>query len=344
VVAVLLLLPVAPATAAPAPPEPAPAPAPPAEAGWRSRLATAPRKLAFWKKDDAPAAAEPATPKSRPPSPQRTTPTPAPEKAAPEKPAPGAEPAAAKPGFLSRLPSLPNPFHRKADAPAPEPAAATPKTAEKPAAKPARPASAKIKPVRTERLGPPTPPAGSKPKPATAAAAAEPAAAKPSFWSRLTSAVVPGKSAEPEAANVKKPAPVPPQLAEVGPTTFVITKDESPFFSFGPHQATPPDAYLSTGTVVTLQEKTWGWAQVQLPDGRTGIIARNAIRPATSADLVPAFVPPSLVAATAPRRSASESYVVPPAALPDLPTGPASPEAAAEAEELSSALLPPFPE
>ena len=75
-----------------------------------------------------------------------------------------------------------------------------------------------------------------------------------------------------------------------------------PFYTFGPNQATPPDAYLSTGTVVTLQEKSWGWAQVQLPDGRTGVMARNALRPATVADLVPSSTPWSLMAAAVPRR------------------------------------------
>ena len=118
-----------------------------------------------------------------------------------------------------------------------------------------------------------------------------------------------------------------------------------PFILLGRTRQHRPDAYLSTGTVVTLQEKSWGWAQVQLPDGRTGVMARNALRPATVADLVPASTPGSLMAAAVPRRPvSSQSYVMPPAAIPELPTVPPAPANAVEAEELNSALLPPFAE
>jgi hypothetical protein len=171
---------------------------------------------------------------------------------------------------------------------------------------------------------------------------------KPSIWARVASAVVPGKSAPVKAsAPAAVPARAPHKVAALEPnsSTFVITKDESPFYTFGPNQATPPDAYLSTGTVVTLQEKSWGWAQVQLPDGRTGVMARNALRPATVADLVPSSTPGSLMAAAVPRRPvSSQSYVMPPAAIPELPTVPSAPANSVEAEELNSALLPPFAE
>jgi hypothetical protein len=171
---------------------------------------------------------------------------------------------------------------------------------------------------------------------------------KPSFWARVASAVAPGKSAPGKtSAPAAIPARTPPKVAalDANSSTFVITKDESPFYTFGPNQATPPDAYLSTGTVVTLLEKSWGWAQVQLPDGRTGMMARDALRPATVADLRSSSTPGSLMAAAVPHRPvSSQRYVMPPAAIPELPTVPPAPANSVEAEELSSALLPPFGE
>ena len=159
--------------------------------------------------------------------------------------------------------------------------------------------------------------------PAEAAEAA--AEGKPSLWTRLAAAVTPGApaSAKPETKPVAR------GLAPLGATapdsrTFVITKDDSPFFSFGPQQATPPDAYLSTGTVVTLNSKNWGWASVQLPDGRVGMVDRAALRPALITDLIPSRQPGDpLMASLSPNQikpKSTANFVLPAAEMPDLPT------------------------
>jgi hypothetical protein len=176
---------------------------------------------------------------------------------------------------------------------------------------------------------------------------------KRSVFSRMIGGLLPGKpeltvEPDPQPGRVKvhpvpaTPATVPPTAA--GPDQFVITKDESPFYSFGPNQATPPDEYLRTGTLVTLVNKTWGWALVKLDDGRVGTIARDAVRQATIFDLPRPAAPNPLFARSSSQRSTTPAeYLLPPAPLPELPaieTGP-QPEST---DPLSNALLPPFQE
>jgi hypothetical protein len=148
---------------------------------------------------------------------------------------------------------------------------------------------------------------------------------KPSLWARMAAAVTPNAPAPSKPPTT----PVARGMAPLGAPapdsrTFVITKDDSPFFSFGPQQATPPDAYLSTGTVVTLTGKNWGWANVQLPDGRTGVVDRAALRPALITDLIPAQRPGDpLMASLSPNQlkpKSSANFVLPAAEMPDLPT------------------------
>ena len=175
-------------------------------------------------------------------------------------------------------------------------------------------------------------PASGKPvagKPGAKPDAVEPEAsevAKPSLWERMTAKITPKSRPEEKPATTPVPrglAPMAPDVVDA--STFVITKDDSPFYTFGPQQATPPDAYLPTGTVVTLAQKNWGWATVRLGDGRTGIVDRSALRPAVLADLIPAGRPgDALMASLTPGqtgRKSSANFVLPAAEMPDLPTG-----------------------
>ena len=184
-----------------------------------------------------------------------------------------------------------------------------------------------------------------------AAAGVEVSAEKSSWWGRMASAVTPGLGggAKPQTAAVPKGAGL---MASTVPSsdTFVITKDDSAFYSFGPQQATPPDAYLSTGTVVTMTGKSWGWATVMLPDGRTGIVDRGALRQASVHDLIPSRRfgdgASSLMAALSPdqlKQQSTPSFILPAAEMPDLPSNAeTTAAAAADAEALSASLLPPF--
>ena len=183
------------------------------------------------------------------------------------------------------------------------------------------------------------------------AAGVEVSAEKSSWWERMASVVRPGLSggAKPQTAAVPKGAGL---MGSTVPSsdTFVITKDDSAFYIFGPQQATPPDAYLSTGTVVTMTGKSWGWATVMLPDGRTGIVDRGALRQASVHDLIPSSRfgdgASSLMAALSPdqlKQKSTPSFILPAAEMPDLPSNAeTTAAAAADAEALSASLLPPF--
>jgi hypothetical protein len=334
--------------AAPAAAEPPPT----SKSGWAERVAAVPKKLAFWDKTQKPAAAEPAAEKAVPPAAKKSpagraakpvpagqpTAGPAPRAATSQstaaKPKKGAPPAAATAGgapaaeepekksFLAKFPPLPSlPFldrragqekgGREGAPPATEAGPSKSRGAE------AKPPSANRPEVAGHRATTPAP------------GDAEPAKLeKPSLWSRVAAAVKPGGAvaAKPPTAPIARGL-VPPGVTAPDSSTFVITKDDSAFYTFGPQQATPPDEYLATGTVVTLTSKSWGWATVTLADGRTGMVDRTALRQALITDLIPANGmggPASLMAALSPghlKRASSPNFVLPAAEMPDLPTG-----------------------
>ncbi len=175
---------------------------------------------------------------------------------------------------------------------------------------------------------------------------------KKSWWAKLKS-LGPQSEEEPETVTpsatplrmVRGAAPIPPS-GKPEADRFVINKDKTPFYLYGPNQATPPDDHLRTGMLVTLKSKNWGWAEVTLPDGRSGVMARDALRQATAYDLAPLH--PAVVAAKPKHRPITPSFVLPPAALPELPSllpdTPVVPGNEGSAEELSNALLPPYVE
>jgi hypothetical protein len=272
---------------------------------------------------------------------------------------------AKKPGFFSRLWRAPESTDvPAADAEPPKSAKGTKvtvqnHTAEKSAkdqrlSEPTnRPSSGSTPAKAASNSSTPAKTAGDAPKgnPAKLAAVSEdvdPAAKKPSLLSRFFGKVV--SSADPPApvkpksvsvARVESPPFAATSSSLPGPDQWVVTKDESPFYLFGPNQATPPDAYLPTGTVVTVLNKTWGWAEIKLADGRSGTMARGALRLATIYDIAPPSPGRSLFAhTTTPNVSTPSNYVLPSAPIPELPTLQTEPKPTAE--ELSSSLLPPL--
>lgn len=161
--------------------------------------------------------------------------------------------------------------------------------------------------------------------PGAESATSDAPAAKPSFWDRMTAAITPKSNSEKKPATAAVPKGLPSSAPDgVDAATFVVTKDDSPFYTFGPQQATPPDAYLPNGTIVTLTQKNWGWATVRLGDGRSGVVDRSALRPAVLADLVPAGRPgDALMASLTPGTSGRQptpNFILPAAEMPDLPT------------------------
>lgn len=183
------------------------------------------------------------------------------------------------------------------------------------------------------------------------AAPAAQTASNLSFWNRLLRRDAPAAATAPQQPAtplrvVRGAAPIPPS-GKPAPNQYVVNKDKTPFYLYGPNQATPPDAILQTGTMVYLKSRNWGWAEVTLPDGRSGIMARDALRPATAYDLSP-IDPAANIAAKRSQRPNTPSYALPPAPLPELPALlPDTPVATgdeATPEELTNALLPPYVE
>lgn len=377
-----------------------------ASKGWIGRVMTAPKKLAFWSKDEpAPALAETAPIAPPPPAAtkgkrvaqaKKSTPAPVPA----PSPTPAPAPAPPKESLWSKL----NPFDGKPAAQplleeTPPPAPASTPTGKKGRHTPIKPEPAPIQSSGQPEAAPssakprffarlwkgheeesapvpadPAPPLtkaeqkrlerlqakanaalGPEKKDAKTANLVAPqkvaeAPAKKPLWNRLLhwgpeSEPVPTQGATPLRV-VRGAAPIPPS-GKPEADKFVVNKDKTPFYLYGPNQATPPDAFLRTGMMVSLKSRNWGWAEVTLPDGRSGVMSRDALRPANAYDLSP--VDPAAVASSKRKSGGSSAhYVIPPAALPELPSllpdTPIVPGNEASAEELSNALLPPYVE
>lgn len=60
---------------------------------------------------------------------------------------------------------------------------------------------------------------------------------------------------------------------------FAVKTDRAPFFKYGPAQATGPDATLAVGTKLSVFQRSMGFAQVVLDDGRSGFVAASDLAP-----------------------------------------------------------------
>lgn len=262
--------------------------------------------------------------------------------APPARSAPPAEPAAEEPGGLRKFFGF---FKSSEPGPAPEP----PTTARSQA--PEEPDSRKEGffsrlwrgPAEDDKRAESAPEA-----PPSRPAADE--APRGSFFSRIFSREAPAEEAAAPAPaaparpvkvlRTHTPRPVEGSL-QLGPNRYVVTKDQTPFYEYGPRHNMPPDAYLRTGDLVTLLNRTWGWAEVRLEDGRTGIIGRQAVRLATVYDL-PTPKPQPAVMAQNTKPLPAPAYVIPSTPPPELPALETEANPLGELPPLDTSLLPPF--
>ena len=66
------------------------------------------------------------------------------------------------------------------------------------------------------------------------------------------------------------------------PTTdrYMITAMRTPFYRYGPAQATGADFVLMKGQNVTLMKRSFGYSQIMTADGQSGYVATEDIGPA----------------------------------------------------------------
>lgn len=63
---------------------------------------------------------------------------------------------------------------------------------------------------------------------------------------------------------------------------YVITLADTSFFVIGPNQPLPPDEILGEGMLVTMRKRGWGWSDIELADGKMGVVTSKALRKATA--------------------------------------------------------------
>lgn len=107
------------------------------------------------------------------------------------------------------------------------------------------------------------------------------------------------------------------------PTTdrFMVTAMRTPFYRYGPAQATGADFALLKGQNVTLLNRTFGFSQVMTADGQSGYVATEDIGPAAAATPTPAPKPgkSSLTPKGPVKKWEDPVYTDPPQGLPDQP-------------------------
>lgn len=119
---------------------------------------------------------------------------------------------------------------------------------------------------------------------------------------------------------------------DVAPT-YVIIRENAPFYRYGPQQPGAPEALLQVNDRVKMLRKEFGFSLVQHPKGPTGYVANEDMTLAPEIPTAPA------VAREAPLQSSASP---PPEPLP-LPEPPPLPEPDLEAD-LPDLPLAPLPE
>lgn len=69
---------------------------------------------------------------------------------------------------------------------------------------------------------------------------------------------------------------------------YAVAAKFAPFYRFGPMQPGGPDLSLRAGDRFRLLRREMGFSFVKIPDGRTGYIANDAVKPAPAPSPTPA--------------------------------------------------------
>jgi hypothetical protein len=127
------------------------------------------------------------------------------------------------------------------------------------------------------------------------------------------------------AALVSCAAPKGPTLA--ANSRCVVTALRTPFYRYGPAQATGADFVLMKGQVVTLLKRSFGYSQIMTADGTSGYVSTEDLGPAPAPTPTPKpkhvpipeseyeqYLPPP---ERAPGESVQPRDLEPPRGLPD---------------------------
>lgn len=96
---------------------------------------------------------------------------------------------------------------------------------------------------------------------------------------------------------------------------YAVAAKFAPFYRFGPMQPGGPDLSLRAGDRLRLLRREMGFSFVKIPDGRTGYVANDAVKPA-----------PAPSPAPAPKKRAAPKLAPSPQPTPTAPGGGPFPE------------------
>lgn len=109
-----------------------------------------------------------------------------------------------------------------------------------------------------------------------------------------------------------------PNLAAAnGEKFFVVKVDSTPFYRYGPQQASRPEMTLPKDTLVTLVQPSFGWCKVELASGNQGYVANDDLTIAPSATTAVVNAPPARRSRTV-QPEPDFSRFIPPEPLPDI--------------------------
>jgi hypothetical protein len=105
---------------------------------------------------------------------------------------------------------------------------------------------------------------------------------------------------------------------------YAVSKQETPFYHYGPLQGNGPDQKLPQDTLVTLIRPSFGYSKVKLLNGEQGYVASEDIHVASAAVIAAATAPPPSTATSSIPKFRLDSndprLIAPPEPLPvDLP-------------------------
>ena len=164
------------------------------------------------------------------------------------------------------------------------------------------------------------------------------AAAKAAAAFLLLGAISSCKLPAPFGARTQPSAPAANTGNNNGGVPYKVVAETTPFFKIGPQQANGPDLSLKRDTRLSLLKHSFGYSQVRLEDGQTGMVGNEDIRALTPQEIAALAPPPStqtppgrspLFGATNPPRRPrfhGPALPIPPDSQePSLPTPDASP-------------------
>lgn len=80
--------------------------------------------------------------------------------------------------------------------------------------------------------------------------------------------------------------------AATGTKFYAVTADSTPFYRYGPQQASGPDKTLPKDSLITLIRTSFGYSKVKLITGEQGFVASEHIQVASPALIAAANTPP----------------------------------------------------